>query len=107
MPKKEIRPLAVVVVEKVGWRNGLSALTYLASWGVASDSLGHPATVKEVSEYWNQSLSITYRERVAFASVWPELVDTPEVLWDKVKAQVRNRRKKSVATAEVLAVRLA
>lgn len=106
MPKQSARPLAVVVVEKVGWRHGLRAVSYLASWGLASDALGHPVSVKEHAEYWKQSLAMSYKEREAFGMVWPELVETPEVIWDKVKRQVQNRSSKAVATADVLAVRL-
>lgn len=103
---KEARPLAVVVVEKVGWRQGLRAVTYLAAWGLATDSVGHPVSVKEYTDYWHQSSSLSYKERDAFGTVWPELVDTPEVIWDQIKRQVKNRSSKAVATGDVLAVRL-
>lgn len=106
MAKEPVRPLAVVVVEKVGWRHGLRAVTYLASWGLASDALGHPVSVKEHAEYWKQSLALSYKEREAFGMMWPELVDTPEVIWDAIKRQVRHRSSKSVAAADVLAVRV-
>jgi len=106
MTKANARPLAVVVVEKVGWRQGLRAVTFLAAWGLASDALGHPVSVKEYTDYWHQSLSLSYKERDAFGAVWPELVDSPEVIWDQIKRQVRNRSSKAVATADVLAVRL-
>lgn len=106
MTKAIARPLSVVVVEKVGWRQGLRALTFLAAWGLATDSLGHPATVKEYADYWHQSLALSYKEREAFGSVWPESVDTPEVVWDQIKRQVRNRSSKTIATADVMAVRL-
>ena len=102
----ETKPLAVVVVEKVGWREGLRALTFLAAWGLATDALGHPVTMKEYASYWNQSEALTYRERVAFGTVWPEYVETPGVIWDQVKRQVKNRSGKMVATADVLAVRI-
>ena len=81
-------------------------MTYLAAWGLATDALGHPVTVKEYTAYWHQSLAVSYKEREAFGSVWPELVETPEVLWDQIKRQVKNRSSKAVATADVLAVRL-
>jgi len=106
MTKAIGRPLAVVVVEKVGWREGLRALTFLAAWGLATDSLGHPASMKEYAAHWNQSEALTYRERVAFGTVWPEYVETPEVIWNQVKSQVKNRSSKAVAAADVLAVRL-
>lgn len=106
MAKPELRPLAVVVVEKIGWRQGLRAVTYLAAWGLATDALGHSASVKEYADYWGQSLALSYKEREAFGSMWPEAVDTPEVVWDKIKRQVKNRSSKTVATADVLAVRL-
>jgi hypothetical protein len=107
MAKAEVRPLAVVVVEKVGWRQGLRALTFLAAWGLATDALGHSVTMKEYTEYWHQSLALSYKEREAFGAVWPELVETPEVVWDKIKHQVKSRSSKAVATADVLAVRMA
>jgi hypothetical protein len=103
---KEARPLAVVVVEKVGWRTGLRAVTYLAAWGLCADALGHSPSVKEYAEYWHQSLAMSYKEREGFGAVWPELIDTPEVLWDQIKRQVKSRSSKAVATADVLAVRL-
>lgn len=105
MAKEAARPLAVVVVEKVGWRQGLRAATYLAAWGLASDALGHGVTPQEYATYWNQSLSLAYKEREAFSTVWPEL-DSPGVLWNQIKRQVRNRSSKSVAAADVLAVRM-
>lgn len=105
MAKETARPLAVVVVEKVGWRQGLRAVTYLAAWGLASDAAGHPVTVQEYTDHWNQSLSLSYKEREAFSTVWPEL-DSPEVIWNQIKRQVRNRSSKSVAAADALAVRL-
>jgi hypothetical protein len=106
MTKANARPLAVVVVEKVGWRTGLRAVTYLAAWGLAADALGHPVSVKEYAEYWHQSLALSYKEREAFGSVWPDLVESPEVIWDRIKSQVKNRSSKAVASADVLAVRL-
>jgi len=106
MTKAIARPLAVVVVEKVGWRVGLRAVTYLAAWGLCADALGRPPAVKEYAEYWNQTLAMSYKEREAFGTVWPDLIDTPDVLWDQIKRQVRNRSSKAVATADVLAVRL-
>jgi len=107
MAKEEVRPLAVVVVEKIGWRQGMRAVTFLAAWGLATDALGHPATVKEYADYWHQSLALSYKEREAFGSMWPESVETPQDVWDKIKRQVKNRSSKAVATADVLSVRLA
>jgi len=106
MTKAIGRPLAVVVVEKVGWREGLRAVTFLAAWGLATDALGHPVSMKEYAAYWKQSEALTYRERVAFGTVWPESVDNPEVVWEPIKRQVRNRSSKAVAAADVLAVRV-
>jgi len=106
MTKANSRPLSVVVVEKVGWRTGLRAVTYLAAWGLAADALGRGPAVKEYADYWHQSLAMSYKEREAFGAVWPELIDTPEVLWDQIRRQVKNRSSKAVATADVLAVRL-
>lgn len=106
MAKEAARPLAVVVVEKVGWRTGLRAVTFLAAWGLASDAAGHPVTMKEYADHWNQSLALSYKEREAFGSVWPEAVDSPEVVWGQIKRQVRNRSSKAIAAADVLAVRL-
>jgi hypothetical protein len=51
-------------------------------------------------------LALSYKEREAFGAVWPELVETPEVVWDKIKGQVKSRSSKAVATADVLAVRM-
>lgn len=100
------KPLSVFVVEKIGWRQGLKALTFLAAWGIASENVGHPITMQEYTDYWGQSLATSYKERDAFAQVWPDAMKTPGVVWDKVKPHVSERESRTVAAAQVLAVRL-
>lgn len=104
MPSQS-KPLAVFVVEKIGWRQGLRALSFLAAWGIASERVGHPVTMQEYTDFWGQSLATSYKERDAFALVWPDEVKTPGVVWDKVKRQVKERDSRAVAAAEVLAVK--
>jgi hypothetical protein len=98
------KPLSVFVVEKIGWRQGLRALTFLAAWGIATENVGHPVSMQEYSDYWGQSLSTSYKERDAFVLIWPDAEKAPEVVWDRVKPSVKERKNKSLLAAEILAV---
>jgi hypothetical protein len=100
------KPLAVFVVEKIGWRQGLKALSFLAAWGIATENVGHPVTMQEYTDYWGQSLATSYKEREAFGQIWPEATGSPGVVWDRIKRQVHERERRSVAAAEVLAAKL-
>jgi hypothetical protein len=103
-PKKVNKPLGMLVVEKVGLRRGLRALTYIVAWGLASDAEGHPLTVEEYTAHWKQSLSTSYREREAFLMVWPDLKD-PGPVWDRVRDAVTAKRPE-LALTEIMGVRL-
>lgn len=94
--------MGVVVVEKIGLRRGLRALTYIVSWGLASDAEGHPLSVDEYTAYWKQSRSTSYRERDAFLMVWPDLAD-PGPIWEKARESVTQKRP-DLALTEIMGV---
>lgn len=96
-------PLAVYVVKRAGWKKGLAALTYLTAWGLASDELGHGATVQEYAEFWHQSLSKSYAEREMFVLCWPT-EKSPERLWALVRKSVSGVGERDVAMARASAV---
>jgi hypothetical protein len=91
MARKVNKPLGVLVVEKIGLRRGMRALTYIVSWGLATEAEGHPVTMDEYTAYWKQSLSTSYRELDAFRLVWPDLKD-PELVWERVRENVTQKR---------------
>lgn len=102
MPNR--KPAAVYVIEKVGWRKGLTALTYLAAWGLASEALGHPVTVAEYSHYWKQSLAKSYKEREAFVLAWPQYEKSPEPLWRLVGPKIVERKRRDVVVTQLSGV---
>jgi len=89
-----------MVVKKVGWRQGLRALTYVAAWGIASDAVGRPLTVEEYGQHWKESRATAYREFQAFRMVWPK-EETPARIWAKARDSVGERSRADVAAAQL------
>jgi hypothetical protein len=102
MPKK--KPLGVYAVEKIGFRRAMTALTYVVSWGLASDAEGRALTVEEHAAYWKQSRATSYRERDAFVLLFPD-EKTPEKIWATARASVTSKRP-DVAVTQVMGVQL-
>lgn len=100
MSERREVPVSVMVVKKVGWRQGLRALTYVAAWGIASDAEGRSLTVEEYGDYWKESRATAYREFQAFRRVWPN-EETPARIWGKARDRVAERKRPDVAAAQL------
>jgi hypothetical protein len=93
-------PVGVMVVRKVGWRQGLRALTYVVAWGIAADREGRALTVEEYADYWKESRATAYREFQAFRRVWPK-EENPARIWGMARERVGERKRADVAAAQL------
>ncbi len=87
MPKET---LATVAVRNAGPVTGARGLVFLVVWGLASDSLGHPASMAEYIEWSGARHTTAYREALRFKAAFPG-EDGPERLWSEVRRAVRSR----------------
>lgn len=86
------RTVAMVAVSNAGIRTGTKAVVFLVSWGVVTDELGHPATMREYVEWWKASTATAYRDKAAFEKAFPSEAG-PERLWSVVRDYVESRER--------------
>lgn len=84
-PKKPMSN-AEYAVRNAGWRRGMKGVYYVVAWGIASEVLGHPASVDEVGKHQMWSRATAYRHRDAFLASFPG-EETPERMWGNVGAR--------------------
>lgn len=81
-----IPTLAQIAVAKKGVIKGSRVLTFIASWAIAEEALGHPPSIEEYAEWWKESRSTVYREQARFRECFPHEA-TPQRIVDLLKAQ--------------------
>lgn len=79
-PKSQYPTVAEVMIRRGGLRNMFKAMTYVASWSIARDAIGHDPTWREYGEFWKQSEGKTRKEVVAFRACVPEGVTVAQLL---------------------------
>jgi hypothetical protein len=97
------KPLGLLIVEKVGMRNGVRCLSFIVSWGIVFEALGHEPNMEEYTAYWKQSRATSYRERDAFQLVWP-YEKNPAAIWAQIRDSVPERKRVDTASAQAFSV---
>lgn len=66
--------LAEVAVRTVGWRRAPAAISWVISWGVYREVVGHEDfRVDDVGEWWAMSRSQAFREQATFREAYSYL----------------------------------
>jgi hypothetical protein len=100
-------PLVVYLADKVGVLRAGKVGSFIVAWGWYSDQLavkspGEVPTIEGFGKFWRTSRATSFREQRLFREAFPAH-DTPEVLWQSIKAQVAEK-KRNKAAAQLLAV---
>jgi hypothetical protein len=104
--RKPYEPTILTVLFLTGGvRKGYRAGLYLANWLLASQRIGHEASLEEYGEWWIKSRATCYRERGFLAASLPKGAEAGAVehaLW--LNLQSRKASRKAVTNeAEALA----
>jgi hypothetical protein len=84
---KSSSALVVFVTQKVGMRDGVKVLTFVAQWGIVARKLRREPTWPEFCAYWKESRATYFRSMKLHRRVWPE-DKTPQRVWNWVESQV-------------------
>jgi hypothetical protein len=111
MRKADPNALVAVMTRNVGFVKAMKVLTFVAAWGIATESLGHPpVSVEEYADWWKESYPTAYREQKLFREALPGET-TPERIWTQARRHVqaqldaksRSKRKQVDLAAATLA----
>ena len=96
---KSSSALVVFVTQKVGMRDGVKVLTFVAQWGIVARKLRREPTWPEFCAYWKESRATYFRALRMHRRVWPE-DKNPQRVWEWVESQVpRTEKATDLATA--------
>src|SRR4051794_18566436 len=70
----------------VGQVKGAKVVAFLVCWAVAEEALGHPPTLDEYADWWNESRATAFREQARFREAFPGET-TPQRLVDALKSE--------------------
>ena len=77
-----------VLVARVGIRKALKVLTFIVSWGIAYESLGHaPESIEEYAAWWRESRAKSFRDQQLFREALPG-EDTPTRIYEAARVYV-------------------
>jgi hypothetical protein len=71
--KRREPTVADVCIGKLGVLKGARCASFIASWAIASTSLGRPITLEEYAEWWKESERTAYRHQAEFRKCFPHL----------------------------------
>jgi hypothetical protein len=77
MKKRREPTVADHCIHHLGMLKGARLASFIASWAIASQSLGREITLEEYAEWWKESMATAYRHQRAFRQVFPHL-STPQ-----------------------------
>lgn len=80
-------PLVAFLVSKVGMKDALKVLTFIAQWGTVARKLGREPTWPEYCAYWKESRATYFRALQVYRRVWPK-DKNPQRVWLWVESQV-------------------
>src|SRR3954465_969741 len=78
--------LLKVAVSRVGTVKGARVVAFILCWAIADDALGHPPTLEEYAEWWNESRATAFREQARFRECFPDEA-TPQRIVDLLTQQ--------------------
>jgi hypothetical protein len=108
--KLEPDSLLVVLTDRVGLVNAMKVLTFIASWGIATEDLGHPPdTIEEYAYWWRSSAATGYREQRLFREAMRDETATPTAIWEQVRGQLdaKDRKRADRSAAKLGGLRVA
>lgn len=77
MRRRPARTIAELCVARAGILKGARVQAFIASWTIASQSMGKPITLEEYADWWKESRATAYRHQARFREVFPGL-ETPQ-----------------------------
>jgi hypothetical protein len=69
---------------------GMRVTTFITQWTLASSMLGHPITLDEYCDWWNENERTAYRHQAQFRELFPEL-ETPQPIANRAIARRREK----------------